>query len=274
MLKKLCIWREGGGTKSLNPSGRICPRVYWAAAMLVLFALCAAWFAASRNSVIAEEAKSGEPLLVTLPDQSAVLLSRGSLITYPKTFGQLREVQFTGEAFFTIQRDPKRPFVVRSGGVTAAVLGASFAINTFRSNETDVTVVTGKAEAAAKGIERLVLTPGQTAKADKKSGSIVKQEAKADSEKPLSNSDLTFDGIPMREAANIIKRRYGVKIHFDDESLERRRIKSDYKNQPLENIIESLSFIQGMKCEKKGNQIFFAKNKKNSPPPMTKINSA
>src|SRR6218665_1951333 len=118
MLKKLCVWIEregggggeqtplplwgeppraflggGGGTKSLNPLGRIRPRVYWAAAMLALFALCAAWFAASRNSVIAEEAKSGEPLLVTLPDQSVVLLSRGSLITYPKTFGQIREVQ-------------------------------------------------------------------------------------------------------------------------------------------------------------------------------------
>src|SRR6218665_3639367 len=196
MLKKLCVWIERGGggerqvrgvvggRKPLNPVGRIRPRVYWAAAMLALFALCAAWFAASRNSVIAEEAKSGEPLLVTLPDQSVVLLSRGSLITYPKTFGQIREVQFTGEAFFTIQRDPKRPFVVRSGGVTATVLGTSFTINTFRSNETDVTVVTGKVEVAAKGIERLVLTPGQMAKVDKKSGSIVRQEAKVDGEKP------------------------------------------------------------------------------------------
>lgn len=259
-VTKEAIWRKISD-KAINPSRRGL-LIYLAAASLALFALCATWFVANRNSATVKEAKNGEPILITLPDQSTVLLSRGSLITYPKTFGKIREVQFTGEAFFVIQRDTARPFVVKAEGVTATVLGTSFMVNTFRNNETDVTVVTGKVEVAAKGNERLVLTSGQIAKVDKKSGNMVRQGMKVDVEKQLPNNTLKFDGIPMREAANIIERRYGVEIHFDDKSLERRLIKSDYKNQPLENVIESLSFIQDMKYEKKGNKIFFIKHKK------------
>lgn len=68
---------------------------------------------------------------IVLPDSSLVYLREGSSLSY--TVGEKikqRFVKLEGEAFFDVQPDPARPFLVEAGGLTVRVLGTSFSVDT------------------------------------------------------------------------------------------------------------------------------------------------
>ncbi len=86
-----------------------------------------------------------KPSEVILPDGSKVYLNKHSSLIYPeKLEGQTREVTLNGEAFFEIQKNEARPFLVKSGQTITKVVGTSFNVNNTDSSTVIVTVVTGK----------------------------------------------------------------------------------------------------------------------------------
>ena len=68
-----------------------------------------------------------EKQYVKLPDGSTVFLNAGSTIQVPEGFGTVtRDVILTGEAYFDIHHDAKKPFIVHTGNVSTTVLGTAF----------------------------------------------------------------------------------------------------------------------------------------------------
>jgi ferric-dicitrate binding protein FerR (iron transport regulator) len=80
----------------------------------------------------------GGQYMVVLPDGSKVWLNAASSIKYPTVFtGNQRRIEMTGEAYFEISKDAKRPFRVfvlptsnRRGGLIE-VIGTHFNINAY-----------------------------------------------------------------------------------------------------------------------------------------------
>lgn len=84
----------------------------------------------------------GETRKVVLPDGSSVTLAGASSISVRYRAGQRRLVLDRGEALFTVARDPKRPFSVKSGNSMVVALGTEF--NVKRNPDTaTVTLVHG-----------------------------------------------------------------------------------------------------------------------------------
>lgn len=78
---------------------------------------------------------------IVLPDQSSVYLKPNASITQISNFDQddARRVHLEGEAFFAIQKDTKRPFIVNSSqGLIVRVLGTRFYANFGQKNESVV----------------------------------------------------------------------------------------------------------------------------------------
>ena len=58
---------------------------------------------------------SGMTGTIMLPDGSKVWLNSNTHIKYPSEFAQdRREVELNGEAYFSVERDPNRKFIVHS----------------------------------------------------------------------------------------------------------------------------------------------------------------
>ena len=58
-------------------------------------------------------AENGEIQQIVLSDGSSVKLNSGSVLEYPDEFtGEKREVNLSGEAFFTVAKDSLHPFIV------------------------------------------------------------------------------------------------------------------------------------------------------------------
>lgn len=90
---------------------------------------------------------------ITLPDGTKVWLNAGSTMKYPIRFsGAERIVELTGEAYFLVVKDAKKPFKVISAGQEIQVLGTAFNVSAYPDDpETKTTLVEGKVRLSLAG---------------------------------------------------------------------------------------------------------------------------
>ncbi|WP_256011486.1 FecR family protein [Desertivirga xinjiangensis] len=110
---------------------------------------------------------NGESYRVKLPDGSIVWLNAASSLKYPVSFEKYasRVVSLTGEAYFEIAKDSRRPFIVNSRGQQVEVLGTHFNINAYDDEPViRTTLLEGSVRLKATGSSASrVLKPGQQA---------------------------------------------------------------------------------------------------------------
>ena len=182
-----------------------------------------------------------------LADGSKVILEPFSSLKYPNCFlKNQREVVLKGEAFFDIERDTTKPFVVYANETITKVLGTSFTIKAFEGEkEVEVAVKTGKVAvyaqvnsepkkvvgASEKFVirtdeqilipipnKKLEVTPNQT---------VVFNKVKADMQKMVSAlplpvkpikqmAQLKFIEEPLSQVLETLGKVYGLEITFAD----------------------------------------------------------
>lgn len=99
---------------------------------------------------------------LVLPDGSRVWLNAESSIRYPAAFsGDIREVSVTGETYFEVAKDTRRPFIVSVNGISVKALGTAFNINAYADEpELRTTLVEGSI-AIEQGEQSQILAPGE-----------------------------------------------------------------------------------------------------------------
>lgn len=76
--------------------------------------------------------RGSKVIAITLSDGSRVWLNAGSSLTYPVAFsGHERKVTMSGEAYFEVEHDNKRPFRVKVGNEEIEDLGTSFNVSAY-----------------------------------------------------------------------------------------------------------------------------------------------
>ncbi|MBT1695409.1 FecR domain-containing protein [Fulvivirgaceae bacterium PWU4] len=196
----------------------------------------------------------GEQKTVTLPDGSRIWLNAESSITYPEEFTALetRNVQLKGEAFFEVARDEAKPFAIRSGDLITTVLGTSFNIRDYPEDQTiAVTVATGKVKIETAGdqhqqTESQLLVPGEQGLYNKQSASIAKMQVKLEKYLAWQGGTILLEGVSLKEATDILSRRYDAEFVFKNPALETCTIDGKFRNDKLENILENIRFLMGI----------------------------
>jgi transmembrane sensor len=207
----------------------------------------------TEDSWATSESPKGQKSLITLADGSRVFLNSASSISYPKTFEtDKREILLTGEAFFEIARDEKRPLMVRSGNVTTLVLGTSFNIEAFEGEPTKITVATGKvqvevqATSGGKDTPKVILAPNQQAVYDAKQG-LVAKDVELDRFVAWKDQTLYFDNNTLEEVAAHLERWYTAANEFENERIKNCRINGQYKEMDLRSVLESIQYMYPVK---------------------------
>lgn len=154
---------------------------------------------------------------VTLPDGSNVWLNAASSLKFPAAFtGRERRVELSGEAYFEIEKDASRPFLVHSGGQTVEVLGTHFNISAY-GDEPDVrtTLLEGsvKVTESASGKSR-ILSPGQEASVAAGSGIRVTTADPALAT-AWKEGKFVFDGDNIQRIMRKIARWYDVEVVYE-----------------------------------------------------------
>lgn len=106
---------------------------------------------------------------LTLPDGTKVWLNSETSITYPVVFVQQeRKVKITGEAYFEVTSDKRRPFRVELSDQVVEVLGTHFNVNAYPSEEAKTSLLEGSVKISPangggqpKFDQGWILKPGQ-----------------------------------------------------------------------------------------------------------------
>ena len=166
-----------------------------------------------------------------LSDGSSIQLGKNSRLKYPKNFtGPTREVHLTGEAFFDIHKNPKKPFLVYTNGLITKVLGTSFHVRApLYSPNVTVSVKSGRVSVYADKsspsqdpeAEGVVLTPNQKAVFQRQAATISKSLV----EKPIllipktQKNLFAFEEASAHYVFESLEKAYGIDVVFDEELL-------------------------------------------------------
>ena len=193
-----------------------------------------------------------------LPDSTVVWLHPDAEIRISQSF-QKREVLFSGEGFFDVKRDPSRPFVIHTGDLQTKVLGTSFNVRAVRGEATfKVSVATGRVEVSdVKKKERVVLKPEEEVVFEPESMhlAVQKVEEKATDKELWQSASLVFNDTPMTQVAERLMQTFHVKIGFADDGLADCRLKVDFTDQRLPEILEMIDTLLGSTYRIDGDSI-------------------
>lgn len=190
-------------------------------------------------------AKTGEVKEFVLPDGSKVWLNSESTLILPQKFeGDKRNVFLIGEAYFKVEKNPKKPFLVNTSSIVVKVLGTSFSVSNYL-NDPDVTtsLVEGKVELQNKTDkgEAIVLKPSQEATFNKSDGLISVQAKPEALVAPWREGSFRFYNTSLISIAHQLERKFNYEFVFIDKEVESYRFTADFENEGIDEILELLN---------------------------------
>lgn len=168
-------------------------------------------------------APMGSRTVVQLSDGSVVHLNYGSKIKYPQFFcGNTRDVALSGEGYFEVSHNPKKPFIVKTEKLNIKAVGTAFNVLAYPENiiiETTLVngkVVLDKATEAGTGKFIGVMIPGQHVGYNINTGALT--SVKGNIEKYISWKDgkLIFEDTPIIEVTERLSRMFNVDFEIKD----------------------------------------------------------
>lgn len=202
-------------------------------------------FALTPKEII-QIAHKGEKKEVLLQDGSVVVLNSNSSITYPEEFGETRNIKLSGEAYFKVFRDVKRPFIVQTHDVKVRVLGTSFDINSYKHRSTKVSVLTGRVEVSSAVGNKVVIVKNQQADLKRNADFHISKDDSSEGIAWTSNT-IILKNTTLSETAKIIENWYNVDITFEDQEIKKLTISGKFKDEKLANVLESIAFLKQLK---------------------------
>ncbi len=214
----------------------------------------------ANDSYISVIVEKGERKKVILPDKSEVTLNSGSYIRYPSHFdSDIRTVEIDGEAFFNVTHDSNRPFIVQTRDVKVKVLGTSFNVRAYATDEElSVSVKTGKVQVnmpeatfSLKHNEQFVL--------NKTKNEFYKENSDSHNFDTWTTGNLHFDKTPVKDVIKELERIYNCKIDFTPGANYDEYIYGEHDNKSLESVLNSIAYSTNIKYRKEGDKYILYK---------------
>ncbi len=214
---------------------------------------------------------------IKLPDGTFVRLNSDSKLSYDldmQNHGQ-REVILTGEAFFKVAHDKKRPFIVKTNKIAIKVLGTEFNVKDYPGDrESETTLIKGSIELTIndrseqkfllKPSEKFALTKRSEKPADKDSSSVLMIEnispVKVGNEEYLEEISWTenmivFQNESFEDLLPKLERWYNVRIILDDPTIRSYRFTGVFINENVIQALEAMQLIKSFNYKLTDNEV-------------------
>ena len=151
-----------------------------------------------------------------LSDGTKVWLNASSSITFPTSFAaNERKVILTGEAYFEVAKDKKRPFRVSVNDMQVNVLGTHFNVNAYGDEDAvNTTLLEGSVLLTEKG-KKLLLKPGQQAQTEKSGAIVLKDNVNLEEVMGWKNGVFYFENASLQAVLRQVSRWYDVDVVFE-----------------------------------------------------------
>ena len=209
------------------------------------------------DALVSIESVSGKSKAV-LPDGTVVWLNGRSSIGYDKKkFGRRdRIVNLCGEAFFEVEKNTSKPFMVNSGGLTVTVTGTKFNVEE-TEKEVNVSLKEGSVDLSVSDGQKLSMQAGQKAGYDRVSGRLMMLEGQVASDICWAKESLAFNGNTLGYVCRYLSSWYGVTITLDPKLHENFAYTFTVVDEPLEEILRIMAEINPIKYTRQDDGSWF-----------------
>ena len=238
-------------------------RMVWisgiAASLIILFGIYQLILNPSFDTQKQILASAQDVIKDTLPDGSQIALNTNSQIIYPKKFAKNeRRVKLNGEAYFNVEHDKEKSFVIEAGNAFIQVLGTSFNVKAYENSELEVIVTDGLVkiyviDPETSDTSAILLKKGEKGKItakDKKPVYVAEQIPDAIF---WMNYTLIFNDTDLRKVFGLLKNYYHIEIEVSDQRIYDCRLTTIFTNNSIEEIMEVITATFEFEYTKRNN---------------------
>ena len=159
---------------------------------------------------------AGGQYQVVLPDGSSVMLNASSSLSFPEQFAASeRSVSLSGEGYFEINKDQKRPFKVKTRQQEVTVLGTHFNINSYNDEPYLTTTLAEGSVKVTAGDQVQVIKPGEQTKLSANNQKLLVTTANLEEDLAWKNGKMIFEDADLQAVLRQVSRWYNVGIRYD-----------------------------------------------------------
>lgn len=193
----------------------------------------------------------------TLPDGSKVWLNKNSWLTYNQKFGKrTRQVALKGEGYFEVNRDERRPFIVKmQNNLDIKVLGTTFnACNYPSLNKAEVILRSGSVQVSDNGRnEYVILKPNQ--KFTWNEGTAEISSVNAMNSCRWFEHRLVFDNVKLKDILENLSHKYQTEISLNVGNLADKHMSMTIRDESVEDILDILTTLLPIRWRYQGAEI-------------------
>lgn len=193
----------------------------------------------------------------TLPDGSKVWLNKNSWLAYNQKFGKrTRQVALKGEGYFEVNRDERRPFIVKmQNDLDIKVLGTTFnACNYPSLNKAEVILRSGSVQVSDNGRnEYVILKPNQ--KFTWNEGTAEISSVNAMNCCRWFEHRLVFDNVKLKDILENLSHKYQTEISLNVGNLEDKHMSMTIRDESVEDILDILTTLLPIRWRYQGAEI-------------------
>lgn len=178
----------------------------------------------------------------SLPDGTTGWLNSNSSVKYKGNFYADRQVILTGEVFFDVFKDKKRPFIVNTHEINVKVLGTKFNIASYE-NENNVEVILKEGELLFndKGKNKsYTMKPNDMVVYDKTVRDFSINVVPPQKYLSWTEGKLEFRNDPLDVIARRLGRWYNVDVEINGSISQDQRLRATFVDENLEDVLNLL----------------------------------
>ncbi|MFD2034779.1 FecR family protein [Belliella marina] len=203
---------------------------------------------------------AGQKSQIRLNDGTTVFLNSESKLTFPDRFNDsVRIVHLEGEAYFEVQKNDDKPFVVMCDDVEIKVLGTSF--NVKNDGDVAIALVTGKVQAKKKEGEEVMLSPNEMVTYNH-NGKYTKSEFDPLETLGWKDRYLVFKKDDFKSVKTKLEKWYGVEIVLTSNLGKKWEYTGQYFHETLENVLEGIAASSEIDFRIDKNKVYISQKTK------------
>ena len=199
---------------------------------------------------------AGGFLRIQLPDQTIVWLNAQSQVTFPSQFEEdQRAVQLSGEAFFEVAENTKKPFSLQlQNGHRVEVVGTAFNVMAYGNEPAQkITLVEGSIRFIGSG-GTLLLKPGEQVVA-KNGGRELRKGVNVEHEMAWKEGLFDFEDEDLGYILRQMERWYGVQVVYQAREEQAHYTGAIRRSSHLREVLKMLELAGNVQFTIVGNQI-------------------
>lgn len=206
-------------------------------------------YLASNNAILTD----------TLTDGSIITLNKNTKLEYSTAFNEEnRRVKLQGEAYFDVEHNPEKPFVIEANNTFIKVLGTSFNVKSFKdSTKFEVSVVEGLVQfftVSEKGdTVTVLLSKNEKGIFDTQSKEFKKAKSISKNDIYWNSKTLVFEKTELKKVFKLLENIFRIKIEVKNPDINSMLLSATFKQNSIDEIFEVISASFNLSIDNQDN---------------------